>query len=51
MEGTTPTVIVRVHRPELSAQERARRMETIKHAATNLVKAALVHREREEKRK
>lgn len=32
--------IVRVHRPELSDEERARRMESIKQAAANLVKAA-----------
>jgi hypothetical protein len=49
MEGPTPTVIVRVHRPELTAQERARRMEVIKHAATKLVQATLIHRKREDK--
>lgn len=29
-----------IHRPELTAEERARRMEEIKRAATNLVLAA-----------
>ena len=32
--------IVRVHRPELTAEERERRMEQIKQAATRLVVAA-----------
>ena len=30
-----PTAIVRVHRPELTAEERAKRMEAIKQAAAN----------------
>lgn len=40
-----PTAIVRVHRPELTAEERARRMEAIKKAAANLVKATAIHKE------
>lgn len=32
--------IIRVHRPELTAEERARRMEQIKEAAARLVLAA-----------
>lgn len=32
--------IIRVHRPELSAEERARRMESIKQAAVALIIAA-----------
>lgn len=32
--------IIKVHRPELTAEERARRMEQIKQAATKLVMAA-----------
>lgn len=37
---TTPTAIVRIHRPELSAEERAKRMESIKEAAARLIVAA-----------
>ena len=37
----TPAVIVTVHRPELTPQERAKRMEEIKQAATALVKAQM----------
>jgi len=33
-------VIVRVHRPELSTEERAMRMAAIERAAANLIKAA-----------
>ena len=36
----TSNAIVRVHRPELSAEERARRMEEIKKAAARLVEAS-----------
>ena len=36
--------IIRVHRPELTAEERARRMEQIKKAAANLIVAAATHR-------
>ena len=35
MENTT--VIVRIHRPELTEEERAKRMATIKEAATRLL--------------
>ena len=41
------TAIVRVHRPELTAEERVRRMEAIKKAAANLVKASMIHRTQE----
>lgn len=40
-----PSAIVRVHRPELTAEERARRMEAIKKAAANLVKATIIHKQ------
>lgn len=36
--------IIRVHRPELTAEERARRMEQIKQAAERLMVAAEVER-------
>lgn len=40
-----PAVIVTVHRPELSPQERAKRMEEIKKAATALIAAQMrIHR-------
>lgn len=35
-----PTAIVRIHRPELSAKEREKRMEAIKKAAARLIEAA-----------
>lgn len=39
-----PTAVVRVHRPELTAEERAKRMKAIEKAAANLVKAVRIHR-------
>lgn len=36
-----PTVIVTVRRPELTPEERARRMEEIKRAATDLIVAQM----------
>lgn len=36
----TPPAIVRVHRPDLTPEERAKRMEHIKQAAANLILAA-----------
>lgn len=39
-ESRTPTAIVRVHRPELSKEERARRMKNIEQAAIRLVLSA-----------
>lgn len=39
-----PNAIVRVHRPVLTAEERAKRMDAIKQAAANLVKASMIHR-------
>lgn len=43
-----PAAIVRVHRPELTPEERARRMKSIKEAAERLVLAAVL-KERTEK--
>ena len=40
MEQTTPAAFVRVHRPELTAEERARRMKRIREAAERLAAAA-----------
>lgn len=40
MEKKTPAAVVRIHRPELTPEERARRMEEIKRAATALIVAA-----------
>ena len=40
--------IVRVHRPELSEEERARRMESIKQAAADLIRAAERNRKHEQ---
>lgn len=37
--GNQPNVIVRVHRPDLSPQERARRMKEIADAAARLIVA------------
>ena len=39
-EKTTQPAVVRIHRPELTPEERAKRMEAIKRAATNLILAA-----------
>lgn len=35
-----PAAIVRVHRPDLTPEERAKRMKQIEKAATNLIVAA-----------
>lgn len=40
MDSMNPTAIVRIHRPELTPEERARRMEGIKQAAARLIIAA-----------
>lgn len=40
MENKKPAAVVRIHRPELTPEERARRMEEIKRAATALIVAA-----------
>lgn len=40
MKDTTPAVIVRIHRPDLTPEERAKRMELIRQAAANLIVAA-----------
>lgn len=37
---TTPAAIVRVHRPDLTPEERAKRMERIEQAAADLILAA-----------
>lgn len=37
---TKPAAIVRVHRPDLTPEETAKRMERIKKAAANLIVAA-----------
>jgi hypothetical protein len=39
MANKNPTIIVRVHRPDLTPEERAKRMGQIKQAAANLVLA------------
>lgn len=45
MKDTTPTVIVRIHLPDITPEERAKRMERIHQAAANLVLATRkVHR-------
>lgn len=36
---TSPNIIVRIHRPELTAEEHTKRMEAIKAAATRLLTA------------
>lgn len=40
MEKSTPTAIVRVHRPDLTPEERAKRLEEIRKAAINVILAA-----------
>lgn len=40
MEKTTTNIIVRIHRPDLTPEEKARRMEEIKRAARRLLIAA-----------
>lgn len=40
LESKYPAAIVRVHRPELTPEERAKRMEQIRRAAANLILAA-----------
>jgi len=37
----SPPIIVQVHRPELTPEERDRRMEVIKKAATDLIVATM----------
>lgn len=45
MDKKKPTAIVRIHRPELTPEERAKRMERIEHAAAQLIIAAHEARE------
>lgn len=40
MESKNPAVVVRVHRPDLSPEERAKRMDAIGQAAAALILAA-----------
>ena len=40
MESMNPPAIVRIHRPELTPEERAKRMEGIEQAAARLIIAA-----------
>ena len=40
-----PNAIVRVHIPDITEEERARRMKRIKQAAENLVREAMVQKE------
>ena len=40
MEKQTTHVVVRIHRPDLTPEERAKRMERIHQAAANLILAA-----------
>lgn len=48
MDSMNPAAIVRIHRPELTPEERARRMEGIKQAAARLIIAA--HEARKERK-
>lgn len=41
MESNHPAAIVRIHRPELTPEEREKRMAEIKRAAENMVRACL----------
>lgn len=40
MENKNPPIIVRIHRPDLTPEERAKRMGQIHQAAANLILAA-----------
>ena len=52
METTTnTTAIVRIHRPDLTEEERAKRMEAIKAAATRLLTAVARQQATENKRR
>ena len=52
MEATTnPPVIVRIHRPELTEEERTKRMAAIKVAATRLLIAYAQQQAAESKRR
>ena len=44
IEYRTPTAIVRVHRPELTGEQRQKQMKLIEKAAINLVLAAAEQR-------
>jgi hypothetical protein len=39
-DNQTPTAIVRIHRPTLTPEEHAKRMEAVKQAAAKLILAA-----------
>lgn len=40
MDKKTPAAIVRIHRPELTAEEQAKRMQRVERAAAQLIVAA-----------
>lgn len=48
---TTQNVIVRIHRPDLTEEERAKRMATIKAAATRLLTAVARQQAADNKRR
>lgn len=43
----TPTHIVRIHRPDITEEERSKRMAAIKRAAEKLVVETLIHKRKE----
>lgn len=43
----THTHIIRIHRPDITAEERSRRMAAIKRAAEKLVAETLIHKRKE----
>lgn len=45
-DNATPRIIVRVTRPDLTPEEREKRMAEIKRAATQLVKASMIAKRR-----
>jgi hypothetical protein len=47
---TTPSTIVRIHRPDLTGEEHAKRMEAIKAAATRLLTAVALQQAKENRR-
>ena len=47
---TSPTTIVRIHRPELTEEERTKRMKAIKAAATRLLTAIAIQQAANNKR-
>jgi hypothetical protein len=43
----TPTHIVRIHRPDITEEERSKRLAAIKRAAEKLVAETLIHKRKE----